>query len=95
MKLLVDYFGDRIDDDFFLDVPDGFMALKYQWDAVSQGYRMMKKYGGFFLADVVGLGKNGSRHDGGPSFHRRRQHPRQSHIDRASAETIRYLELHA
>ena len=57
IKLLIDYFGDQIEDDFSLDVPDGFMDLKYQRDAVSQGYQMMKKYGGFFLADVVGLGK--------------------------------------
>lgn len=57
MKLLIDYFGDQIEDDFSLDVPESFMDLKYQRDAVSQGYQMMKKYGGFFLADVVGLGK--------------------------------------
>ncbi len=40
-----------------LEVPDGFMELKYQKDAVGQGYQMLKKYNGFFLADVVGLGK--------------------------------------
>ncbi len=57
MKLLIDFFGEQAEDDFILDVPDGFMELKYQKDAVGQGYQMLKKYNGFFLADVVGLGK--------------------------------------
>lgn len=57
MKLLIDYFGDQIEDDFSLDVPEGFMDLKYQRDAVGQGYQMLKRYNGYFLADVVGLGK--------------------------------------
>ncbi len=34
-----------------------FKNLKYQRDAVSQGYQMLIKNNGFFLADVVGLGK--------------------------------------
>jgi superfamily II DNA or RNA helicase len=57
MKLLIDFFGEQAEDDFTLEVPDGFMELKYQKDAVGQGYQMLKKYNGFFLADVVGLGK--------------------------------------
>lgn len=57
IKLLVDYFGDQIEDDFSLEIPEGFKELKYQKDAVSQGYQMLCKYNGFFLADVVGLGK--------------------------------------
>jgi superfamily II DNA or RNA helicase len=57
MKLLIDFFGEQAEDDFILDIPDGFMELKYQKDAVGQGYQMLKKYNGFFLADVVGLGK--------------------------------------
>lgn len=57
VKLLIDYFGDQVEDDFSLDVPEGFKDLKYQKDAVSQGYQMLLKYNGFFLADVVGLGK--------------------------------------
>lgn len=57
MKLLIDYFGDRIDDNFTLEIPSGFKDLKYQKDAVSQGYQMLCKYNGVFLADVVGLGK--------------------------------------
>lgn len=57
MKLLIDFFGEQIEDDFSLDVPEGFIDLKYQRDAVGQGYQMLKKYNGYFLADVVGLGK--------------------------------------
>lgn len=57
MKLLIDYFGDQIEDDFTLDMPKEFKELKYQKDAVCQGYQMLLKYNGFFLADVVGLGK--------------------------------------
>lgn len=57
IKLLIDYFGDQVEDDFSLNVPEGFKELKYQKDAVSQGYQMLLKYNGFFLADVVGLGK--------------------------------------
>ncbi len=57
IKLLIDYFGERVEDDFTLDVPEGFKDLKYQRDAVSQGYQMLIKNNGLFLADVVGLGK--------------------------------------
>ena len=57
IKLLIDYFGEQVEDDFTLDVPDGFKDLKYQKDAVSQGYSMLIKNNGLFLADVVGLGK--------------------------------------
>jgi hypothetical protein len=38
-------------------MPDGFMRLAYQMDAVKQGFLMLQKHHGFFLADVVGLGK--------------------------------------
>ena len=57
IKLLIDYFGERIEDNVMLDMPEGFRDLKYQRDAVSQGYQMLIKNNGFFLADVVGLGK--------------------------------------
>ena len=57
IKLLIDYFGEQIEDDFSLEIPEGFKELKYQKDAVCQGYQMLCKYNGFFLADVVGLGK--------------------------------------
>ena len=57
IKLLIDFFGEQVEDDFSLDVPEGFKDLKYQKDAVSQGYQMLLRNNGLFLADVVGLGK--------------------------------------
>lgn len=57
IKLLVDYFDKLVDDNFTLEIPDGFKELKYQKDAVGQGYQMLIRHNGFFLADVVGLGK--------------------------------------
>ena len=57
MKVLIDTFGSSVEDNFTMQLPDGFMDLKYQKDAVIQGYQMLLQHGGFFLADVVGLGK--------------------------------------
>lgn len=57
MKLLIEYFGDLVEDDFSMKMPRGYMELKYQSDAAKQGYQMMMRHNGFILADVVGLGK--------------------------------------
>lgn len=57
IKVLIDAFGNQVEDDFSLDLPKGYMQLKYQNDAVIQGFQMLKEYNGFFLADVVGTGK--------------------------------------
>lgn len=57
IKVLIDTFGDQVEDDFTIQLPDGVLDLKYQKDAVIQGYQMMLKHNGLFLADVVGLGK--------------------------------------
>ena len=57
MKVLIDAFGEQAEDDFSMELPDGVMDLKYQHDAVIQGYQMLLRNDGFFLADVVGLGK--------------------------------------
>lgn len=58
-KLLCEYFGSAIeyDPNAVSDLPSGYKRLHYQADAVSAGYRLLDKHGGFFLADVVGLGK--------------------------------------
>ena len=58
-KLLLEYFGQSIeyDPNAITDMPEGFMRLTYQIDAVTSGFRLLEKHGGFFLADVVGLGK--------------------------------------
>jgi len=57
LKVLIDTFGDQIEDDFTIQLPPGVMELKYQTDAVIQGYQMLMRHNGLFLADVVGLGK--------------------------------------
>lgn len=57
MKVLIDTFGSQVEDDFTMEMPDGMMDIRYQRDAVVQGYQMMMQHNGFFLADVVGLGK--------------------------------------
>ncbi len=59
MKFLTEHFEDRIDYDPNLIslLPKGYMRLAYQIDAVNEGISKIKKHNGFFLADVVGLGK--------------------------------------
>jgi len=59
MKFLIEYFGKSIefDPNSLSDLPKGFKRLSYQADAVADGFTKMMKHGGFFLADVVGLGK--------------------------------------
>lgn len=58
-KFLAEYFGPSVDYDpnAIADLPDGFKRLSYQIDAVNNGYRLLEKHNGFFLSDVVGLGK--------------------------------------
>ncbi|MEA3314639.1 MAG: SNF2-related protein, partial [Campylobacterota bacterium] len=59
IKLLIEHFGNRINfinsDDIF--VPDGYKQLSYQVEAVNDGIDKLDKHNGFFLSDVVGLGK--------------------------------------
>jgi len=57
IKVLIDTFGSQVEDDFSIALPEGFTDFKYQKDAETQGYQMLKEHNGFFLADVVGLGK--------------------------------------
>jgi len=59
IKLLMEHFGDRIDfiDDKNIYVPQHFKKLSYQVEAVNDGLAKLKKHNGFFLSDVVGLGK--------------------------------------
>lgn len=57
IKVLIEVFGDQVEDDFFIQLPPGVKELKYQKDAVIQGYQMLMQHNGLFLADVVGLGK--------------------------------------
>jgi superfamily II DNA or RNA helicase len=60
IKFLIEYFGKNIeyDPDSINDIPlEKFKKLSYQVDAVNQGYELLLKHNGFFLADVVGTGK--------------------------------------
>ncbi|MBP5364627.1 MAG: DEAD/DEAH box helicase family protein [Bacteroidales bacterium] len=61
IKYLQMHFGDIADtaNDGLLKsyLPSEYKPLSYQIDAVKQCFHIMKHYGGFFLADVVGLGK--------------------------------------
>ncbi len=60
IKMLMEYFSDRvlaIDQDDPFDMPEGYDKFDYQADAVVEGYQKLMRYDGFFLADVVGLGK--------------------------------------
>ena len=60
IKMLMEYFADRVENSNSLDefeMPEGYTKYDYQADAVIEGYQKMLKYDGFFLADVVGLGK--------------------------------------
>ncbi len=61
LKLLYEYFKDRLLlDSYELEqgiIPDNFMDLKYQRDAVQDAKQILESYGGVFISDVVGLGK--------------------------------------
>lgn len=61
IKYLQLQFGDIVDvettDILKSYLPTTYVPLEYQLDAVKQGFSIMKRYGGFILGDVVGLGK--------------------------------------
>lgn len=63
IKFLYEYFKEKINEDIdsiYKDkrfLPEGFMELEYQDDAVKDALAKLGDYGGVFLADVVGLGK--------------------------------------
>ena len=59
IKFLTEYFGKSVEFDpsAVSDLPKGFKRLSYQVDAVNQGFELLRRHNGFFLADVVGLGK--------------------------------------
>ncbi len=61
IKYLQLQFGDMVDANtsevLKSYLPPSFNALEYQLDAVKQCFSVMKRFGGFILGDVVGLGK--------------------------------------
>jgi len=59
LKFLYEHFKEdiNIDEDFETYLPEGFMDLDYQKQAVISAKKILDAYNGVFLADVVGLGK--------------------------------------
>ena len=61
LKTLYEYFKEEINEDkndAWVDkLPDNFMKLQYQTDAVVQAKKTLDSYEGVFISDVVGLGK--------------------------------------
>lgn len=59
LKLLYEYLQEDINlqDEIEPFLPEGFMNLQYQRQAVIQALKKLDEYNGVFLADVVGLGK--------------------------------------
>lgn len=60
LKTLYEFFKEQINADKDLGevvLPEGYMRLQYQIDAVMQAKQKLDAYGGVFISDVVGLGK--------------------------------------
>jgi superfamily II DNA/RNA helicase len=61
LKTLYEYFKEEINEDkndqWNEMLPDDFIKLQYQTDAVVQAKKTLDAYGGVFISDVVGLGK--------------------------------------
>jgi superfamily II DNA/RNA helicase len=61
LKTLYEFFKEEInsDKDLLADdlLPQGYMKLQYQIDAVVQAKKILEAYNGVFISDVVGLGK--------------------------------------
>lgn len=59
LKFLYEYFKEDInaDEEIEFSLPEGFMELAYQKQAVASAKKILDSYDGVFLSDVVGLGK--------------------------------------
>ncbi len=60
LKFLYEYFKDDLnqhDELFFKYLPNEFLKLEYQEQAVLNTKKILDEYGGVFISDVVGLGK--------------------------------------
>jgi len=60
LKFLYEYFKDELsqsDEIFAGYLPEKFMKLAYQEQAVLNARKILEEYGGVFISDVVGLGK--------------------------------------
>lgn len=60
LKTLYEFFKEEINSDkenFQTLLPEGYIRLQYQTDAVMQARQKLDAYNGVFISDVVGLGK--------------------------------------
>ncbi|MCD8301338.1 MAG: phospholipase D-like domain-containing protein [Clostridiales bacterium] len=61
LKTLYEFFREEINADKDVQspgfLPEGYMKLQYQLDAVVQAKKVLQAYNGVFISDVVGLGK--------------------------------------
>jgi HKD family nuclease len=61
LKFLYEYFKDKINIDqeeiYKRYLPENFLDLEYQTEAVKDAKSKLEEYGGVFISDVVGLGK--------------------------------------
>lgn len=60
LKFLYEYLKEQINRDLNeaeFCLPDGYMELQYQKDAVIEAMQKLDEYNGVFISDVVGLGK--------------------------------------
>lgn len=61
LKTLYEFFKEEINADKETSIekylPDSYMRLQYQLDAVVQAKKILESYNGVFISDVVGLGK--------------------------------------
>ncbi|PIP06766.1 MAG: helicase [Syntrophobacterales bacterium CG_4_8_14_3_um_filter_49_14] len=61
LKFLYEYFRDKINIDqeeiYQRYLPENFLDLEYQSEAVKDAKSKLEEYGGVFISDVVGLGK--------------------------------------
>lgn len=60
LKFLYEYFKDELSrtaEVFLKYIPQEFMKLEYQEQAVLNAKKILEEYGGVFISDVVGLGK--------------------------------------
>ena len=60
LKFLYEYFYDEINTENIFsdeDLPDNYMKLDYQINAIAKINKIVNEYNGVFISDVVGLGK--------------------------------------
>ena len=59
LKFLYEYFREDLTVDTEIEdyIPDGYLELEYQKQAVVNAKKIIEEYGGVFISDVVGLGK--------------------------------------